>query len=184
MRFEINCAGAKALLIAVAATSVLGCRPPQKYARFVELPSAEAESEFRKLSLDEQLDTYLFLSTRIEPPKRGYADLIAERGRSAVPAILSRLAKADDDKTRERLILILGSMARLHYYDFRDDPEAIRAVSAEVAIMRDRFQRELAEESLAQLQRGAAKNGKPTVNRTLSSVRTSPQANSGRKSPI
>src|SRR6185369_13814958 len=102
-RFGINCSATRALLIAAAISTsmAISCRPPEKYARFVELPSAQAESEFRRLPVEEQLDAYLFLSTRIEPPKRGYADLVAERGRTVVPIVLNRIFQATDDKTRE-----------------------------------------------------------------------------------
>ena len=157
VRFGIDCSATKAALIAVALSTALTCRPPEKYARFVALPPAEAEMLFRRLPIDEQLDTYVFLSTRIEPPKRGYADFIAERGRPAVPVILGRLSHATDDKIRERLILILGSMARLGYYDFRDDPEAVQLVSRNVTGMRDDFQRELASKSLGELRTASTK---------------------------
>jgi len=120
--------------------------PPADYLKFKELPVAKQHCEFKKLSIDKQLDYYLLDRNR-EPPDLSFADDIASQGREVIPALLKRLREEKAEYRQEAIVHIFEDMNR-RYLDLRDDREVIDALKETIAKMEDRDWARIAQKSL------------------------------------
>lgn len=141
------------VLMCMAMIALTAC-VPEKYRRFAE-PSPEADAQFQRLPLEEQLDVYLYLTTKSHPPKLDYADLIATRGKEAVAPIMHAVTTSDSDLEKQRLLYILGSMATNGHYDFRDAPSVLQQTERVIDAMSDEHHAKLSRYSLAAMRRAA-----------------------------
>ena len=134
--------------------------PPADYVKFKELPVAKQHCEFKKLSIDKQIDYYLLDRNR-EPPDLSFADDIASQGRAVIPALLKRLREEKAEYRQEAIVNIFEDMNR-HYLDLRDDKEVIDALKDAIARMEDPDWARMARKSLNAIEVGPAGGLKPT----------------------
>ena len=128
--------------------------PPADYLRFKELPVEKQHCEFKKLSIDKQIDYYLLDRNR-EPPDLSFADDIAGQGRVVIPALLKRLREEKAEYRQQALILIFEDMNR--YADLRAEREVIDTLKETIAKMEDRDWAKSAQKSLNAIERGPVK---------------------------
>lgn len=144
-----------AILLQVSCSDKL----PGEYEGFFHLPSAEREKEFRKLSLEKQIDTYIIAITHFRPPDRTYAIDIAKSGKAATHLLLKRLLEEKKEYVQEDLIYVFEWMARLHHYgkahasyldyDVGSDKEVLAQIERVVSLMGQPASREASQRSLA-----------------------------------
>jgi len=88
-----------------------GCEQrPQECRDVIDVPREQGYTKFRGYPLDKQLDVYL-CAMHVEPPDMGLADLIAERGDSAIPTVVEKLKTAEREIDQEDLIYLLEVMS-------------------------------------------------------------------------
>ncbi len=167
------------------AASLGGCffqAPPDDYLKFKELPIEKQHCEFKKLSIDKQIDYYLFDRDR-EPPDLRFADDIARQGTTVIPALLKRLREEHAEYRQEAIVKILEAMSR-KYVDLRTNQEVIDAIKEAIAKMEDRDWQRITQNSLNAIERGPAGGLKPTEPLPPCGVDTGNVLQSGASAPL
>ena len=135
--------------------SLGGCFPqsrPANYLKFKELPVAKQHCEFKKLSIDKQIDYYLFDRSR-EPPDFSFAYDIASQGAKVIPPVLKRLRDEPAEYRQVDLIRLLEFITT-QYVDLKNDREVSNTIEEIVAKMNDPDWKRMAEKSLAAIKEG------------------------------
>lgn len=133
--------------------------PPADYLKFKELPIRQQHCEFKKLSIEKQID-YCLLDRNREPPDLSFADDIASQGRAVIPALLKRLRDEKAEYRQEAIVNIFEDMNR-HYVDLRSDKEVLGAIKEAIEKMEDRDWARITQKSLNAIEQGPAGGLKP-----------------------
>ena len=133
-----------------------GCREkiPERYQPFFDLSYRVRRDSLLGYPIEEQLNLYRIGMRVIRPPPLYLADDVAANGPTAIPPILARLRKVQDDSDRSDLILVLRSMVCLEGVDLRKQPGTIDAIKEAIAVMRLGLYRQRAEEDLTTITDG------------------------------
>jgi hypothetical protein len=152
IRGKIGVAAMGILLAAMIAAC--GERIPERYQAFFDLPYREWRDSLLRYPIEEQLELYSIAMSVIRPPPLYFADYVAANGPTAIPAILARLRKVEDDYDRNDLIYILEMMVCVESIDVRKEPGAIAGIKEAIAAMRLDRPRDLAQAELATIADG------------------------------
>jgi hypothetical protein len=93
----------------------------------------------RQYSLEQQFDIFRYGNDRVEPPLLDLAKPIAERGKSVIPFLLTKLKemKSEDIGTRD-VVSIFEEMAFSGSYDVKADAALMQTLSLKVSNMKNR----------------------------------------------
>lgn len=97
---------------------------PPEYETFLELPSNQQRDELRKFPPEKQLEYYFAGLKYMHPGNKGLADVIAERGKSALPFLIDRLRKEKSERNKAEIIFIFEVM-HVSYYNLKDEGEVL-----------------------------------------------------------
>jgi hypothetical protein len=125
--------------------------PPEKYIAFFSLPAKERPVALRKFSIPDQIEIYLYATTRQAPPEIGLAYPLAANGRAVIPDLLSRLQKTSDTREIEQLFNVFEIMGCVHP-ELQGDEVLIRRLHAIADSVRDDRRRRLANWSIATIE--------------------------------
>lgn len=132
-----NVVSASGLFIALSlCCCVAGCQPvPPEYRAFLEAPPQQQREQMESASVEKQIDYFLAGEAYAHPPLR-LGDYVAKRGKEAVPLLIERLEKEDSAARQVDILYVLEDMNK-YYYNLKDEKEAIEAMRALVANMKD-----------------------------------------------
>lgn len=137
------------LLFGIA--SVKGCEPvPPEYQAFFAQDWDQQREEGKKFSIEKQIDYYLAGRKHVHPPSSIMLYVIAERGKSAVPALLERMRKENSDGAKEDLIEVVRNIHDFHD-DLRSEKETIEQLRTVVSGMKDAKRKARAAEMLTDI---------------------------------
>lgn len=111
--------------------------------------------EYRTLDLETQYVIYICSQLRAEPPRLELAEVLSERGESAVPFLTAKLQEARSEQTVRAMIDVLYVMHRRGRYDVRADAALMSLLRTKLAAMREGPDRSLVEDWLDELERPA-----------------------------
>lgn len=117
----------KTLLLAFVFTicfggqSRCGYHAPPEYRRVFDLPRDQQKDEFKKLTLDKQIEMYRYAMFQ-EPPDLAYSDFLASNGKEAIQHLLRHLQEEESDYFRARLIRVFRDMHK-EYYNLSNERE-------------------------------------------------------------
>lgn len=99
------------LMLLLMFLMVRGCEQrPQECRDVIDVPREQGYAKFRTYPLEKQLDVYL-CAMHVEPPDMGLANEIAERGDSAIRAVMQKLKTSEREIDQEDLIYLLEVMS-------------------------------------------------------------------------
>jgi len=137
------------LLFTACSACVTRERPPQ-CATFFSLSTDKQDEVFRTYELNDQLIIYR-CGMNERPPYRYLAGYIAERGESAIPLLLERLALDRDELTQVSIIAIFEVMSEKGYLRNRSD--VFDAVRKTINQMRIQVFKDMASRSFDRMMR-------------------------------
>lgn len=100
---------------------------PPEYQEFLRLPPDQQREKMQTLPIERQIDYYLAGTIYVHPPQLSLRDVIASRGKEAVPALMKRLKEEKKDYHKIDLMLVFSSMHKFHY-DLRGEKEVIESL--------------------------------------------------------
>jgi len=133
------------LLLGVVTLASCQLKTPPEYREFLRLPPDQQRERMRTSPIDKQIDYYLAGTTYVHPPLLGLRDVIASRGKEAIPALMKRLKEEKKDYHKMDLMLVFSSM-HLFYYDLRGETEVIELLKEVAANMETPEDKARAEE--------------------------------------
>jgi hypothetical protein len=83
---------------------------PQECREVIDVPREQGYAKFRTYPLERQLEVFL-CAMHVEPPDRGLANEIVERGDSAIPAVMQKLKTSEREIDQEQLIYLMEVMS-------------------------------------------------------------------------
>lgn len=146
---KIMCFILTTLLISAAT-----CRQqmPSEFKEFFDLPLPRQVEEFRKYPVSKQLDLYLYDWNYLHPSKVGFAHIIAEKGESAVPFLISRLNVEKNENSQDAIIHLFEIMFDRGFSKPRED--ILVATRKVVSNMRNSDIKQLSLERLKKIEKG------------------------------
>jgi hypothetical protein len=127
-------------MFAVHFAIVCGCQPHADNVKesnlirkfFQEMSSEEREREFKKYSLAEQYDLYIWGNQVVHPPAMYLAIMLAEEGPAIVPFFTEKLKDTTEELTIRDIASVLRYLAVLKQYDFSKDPALMELIDRRV----------------------------------------------------
>ena len=127
--------------VVVLATLLVGCSPnsgiPPEYESFLRKAPIERQRGFRERPLSAQVELYLLAATKLKPPDRSLAPILASNGRAAVPVLRAALESQREDRRKADLLYVFLEMQEGHYYDVAGDEELMTILRQHVDSMKD-----------------------------------------------
>ena len=116
---------------------VKGCEPvPNEYKAFFALDSDRQREEAKKFPIEKQIDYYLAGKKYVHPPSSILLYVIAEQGKSTVPALLIRMKNEESDSAKVHLLEVVRNIHAFHD-DLRDETEVIEQLRVVVSEIKD-----------------------------------------------
>lgn len=109
---------------------------PQEYKYFFELAEKEQCREFKKYPLEKQFDLAVLIYNRTQPPNGLFFSLIASEGERALPFLLDKLKKENDEYTQEHIISIFSKMT-VDYYKLDDRKDIFELINTTISSMKN-----------------------------------------------
>lgn len=139
------------VLFLFGVTLVKGCEPvPSEYKAFFALDWERQQEEARNFPIEKQIDYYLAGKKYVHPPSSTLLYVVAERGKSAVPALLVRMKNEDSDSAKVYLLEVVRNI-----HDFHDnlsgEKEIVEQLREIVGGMRDANRKTTAERMLTDI---------------------------------
>ncbi len=115
---------------------------PSEYQWFFALPSAQQHRALAKEPMEKQIDIYLFAIENFQPSAYGFgfSDDIAANGSAAVPLLIARLRRDQNESHQWALIQVFRDMVKFHH-DFRNEKDTLQVLTAVVGSMKGPFYR-------------------------------------------
>ena len=111
-------------------------RIPSEYREFLNLSIENQHAELRKFPIDKQIDYYLAATTYVHPPAMELGDVIASRGKEALPFLVKSLREEKKEHRQISLMHVFEEMNR-RYYNLKDEQEALDLLKEVTAKMED-----------------------------------------------
>ena len=133
--------------VVLLAVLIGSCEPrPDDYVQFKKLPEEQQRARFKELSVDKQIDYYLYDQNR-EPADMILADELARQGKTILPQLLHRLSAETEDYRRRDLIWILELMHR-KFEPLNENREVIVTVEQVISRMKEPEWQRMSQKSL------------------------------------
>ena len=144
---------------------LLGCfshdseiEPNQFHREFFFSQTTDEEvKRFHEYDPETQYELLIVGNQVVHPPALYLAEEFAKQGKSIVPLLRGKLAAAKQELTVRDIVLVLGDMQRLGFYDVRGNASLIALVQERIATMQSDWkltaQRMFEEEILGRSQR-------------------------------
>lgn len=127
------------------------CEPvPREYKAFFALDWDRQREEAKKFPLEKQIDYYLAGKKYVHPPSSLLLYVIAEQGKSAVPALLLQMKNENSDSAKVHLLEVVRNIHAFHD-DLRGDKEVIKQLRGVVSGIKDAARKARAEEMLTDI---------------------------------
>ena len=130
---------------------VNGCEPvPSEYKAFFTLDWERQQEEARKFPIEKQIDYYLAGKKYVHPPSSTLLYVIAERGKSAVPALIVRMKNERSDSAKLHLLEVVRNIHDFHE-NLSREKEIIEQLQEIVVGMSDANRKATAERMLTDI---------------------------------
>ncbi len=103
---------------------------------FFKNPTSEQVRLFKKYSLDEQYDIFLFGNQVVHPPAIYLARPFAEQGPTIVPFLKAKLESTQNDVTIRDIVMVFSELAELKLYSFSYDSALLVLIDKKVNDMK------------------------------------------------
>jgi hypothetical protein len=114
---------------------IAGCqRTPPEYREFLHLPIDQQRERLQTFPIDKQIDYYLAATSYVHPPELELGDIIASKGKEAVPHLVKRLREEKQEHQQIMLMYIFEHMNRFDY-NLKDEGEALKLLKEVTANM-------------------------------------------------
>ncbi|MDH3976735.1 MAG: hypothetical protein OEV42_20930 [Deltaproteobacteria bacterium] len=141
------------LLVSACMTASKGEHLSEEDKKIFQLDSDKRHEEFKKLSVEKQLDIYLYALTKRHPPDFEFAYDIAVRGREVVPFLTSKFID-EKDEGKQQLILFIFELMKTHCnIQLQEDEDLILVLKEKVSLMKNSFYKKLSKESIKAIAR-------------------------------
>lgn len=143
--------GVLLLLLSVGLFKSCNTTPPEYEAFFAQDWDTQRE-QAKGFPIEKQIEYCLAGRKYVHPPSTIVFHVIVDQGKQAVPPVIERMKRAEDDSDKFELLLLVGNIHDFHD-DLSTDKQVIAQLTAIVAGMTDRDWKVKAEAVLRDIKR-------------------------------
>ncbi|MFZ6765912.1 hypothetical protein ACO0LM_02420 [Undibacterium sp. Di26W] len=109
----------------------------QDYLNYFRMSITEQIKQFKKYSLDEQYNLFLFGNQVMHPPAIYLAHTFAEQGPQVIPLLQKKLKVTQDELTIRDITAVFLEFSRLKTYDFSKDADLMKLLKKKTGDMHE-----------------------------------------------